>query len=166
MKEITVTLTGNKALDYIDNQHTDYKSMYESLIEKNKVLLERNQEITVKNINLQKELECYKINKHIHIVKNCNSDNKDVQQTVNLVNDTTTTKIIETNPIKFPATKNSKKNGTRWKNWELAHIETTSIGDSFSNLRIKLHDRSEAAIRSKLNEYGVGVRNDKIIKLK
>jgi len=141
MEKITVTLTGDTALDYLNN------------------------DLPIKHNKLQEDY--YKLQeKYKKLEKDYNSYINNVEDTASSTNTNIIDKVIKPNPIQFPATLEPKKNGTRWKSWELVHIETTNINDDFSNLCTKLHNRSEAAIRSKLNEYNLGVRNNKIIKLR
>jgi len=78
--------------------------------------------------------------------------------------DTTVSEVIESNPVSFPATANNKpKSGAYWTKDELDVIKRSLEANyTLAFLKVKLSNRSEAAIRSMLLSYGIGVKNNKL----
>jgi len=86
------------------------------------------------------------------------------ENTDTLEKDTVVSDIVEPNPVTFPATIQSKpKSGTQWTDEELDVIKrAVEFKYTLAFLKVKLSNRSEAAIRSMLLNYNIGVKNNKL----
>lgn len=166
MNELTITLTGQAAQDYV-NQEGRYDvltqkyfdavnlakttaSKYDAEVDKNIKLLDKIDELTIKLDETEMDLNCERLG----------TNNNPISE-----KDTTSSDVIESSPIPFLAhtNKSKPKSGTHWTEDELDVIKRSLESNyTLAFLKVKLANRSEAAIRSMLLNYGVGVKNNKL----
>ena len=131
-----------------------------------KELIEKNSKLTKENKELLEQLD--------NLTNSNKTDSENVENFVwenpplpglldNTEKDTTSTEVIESNPIAFPTNTSKPKSGTLWTKEELDVIKRSLDSNyTLSFLKVKLSNRSESAIRSMLLNYGVGVKNNKL----
>jgi len=139
--DLTITLTGKAARDYVNQE-----GRYNILVNKYEEALQ-----TIE-----------KLSKHKPTAEELNNK---YNQTIVYEETEEPAPIIEPNPVEFPATKPKTKSGSHWTEDELKPIKhALKLNHTLASLKVKLSNRSEAAIRTKLIEYGVGVKNNKLYK--
>lgn len=154
--ELTITLKGNEALAYIKKVHTELMPKVDETMEKSYAAIKK---LAQENNNLKEELKQLKNDlkvKELDAKYNTTITYKDTSE-----DNIATSGVIKSNPVHFPAS----KSGTNWSADELAAIEQAFENNhTLQSLKLLLHGRSEAAIRSMLNKYGINVKRNKLYK--
>ena len=172
--ELTITLTGKEALAYIKKVHTELIPKVDETTEKAHATIK---ELTRENSNLKVELINHKANIHnlteennrlkeaLYKCRTAQEPNLSLQEdTDDSEKDTTISEVIVPNPVSFPASK-PNRSGTNWSTDELTTIEQALEKHyTLPSLKLKLLGRSEAAIRSMLNKYGIRIKKNKLYK--
>jgi len=169
MNEMTITLAGETAKSYLV-QEINYEILerkYNSTLVKLEELIKKYEIELNKNSSLIKQLDEAEMDLNYERLGN-NETSKTVSNVEDYVwvNPPLESETIKPNPIAFPATTTTKsKSGTHWTKDELDVIKRSLESNyTLAFLKVKLSHRSEAAIRTKLLEYGVGVKNNKLVK--
>jgi len=172
--EMTITLAGETAKSYLV-QEINYEILerkYNNTLVKLEELTKKYEIELDKNSSLIKQLD--EAEMYLNYEKLGN--NKTFKTISNVedyvwVNPPLETETIKSNPIAFPATTTTTttttkpKSGTHWTEDELDVIKRSLESNyTLAFLKVKLSHRSEAAIRTKLLEYGIGVKNNKLVK--
>lgn len=191
MNELTITLTGKTAVNYLRNgkfismSQAEYDNLlidYETLEIRYNYALHTIDELTTETTALKDQVVdlTNQLTTATNNLKVLNSEavldraitdaNTTIQHmmdkyiTDNSEKDTTISEVIEPNPVTFPAITNNKpKSGTHWTEDELSVVKRSLESNyTLAFLKVKLSNRSEAAIRSMLLNYNIGVKNNKL----
>jgi len=191
MNELTITLTGKTAVNYLRNgkfismSQAEYDNLlidYETLEIRYNDALHTIDELTTETTALKDQVVdlTNQLTTATNNLKVLNSEavldraitdaNTTIQHmmdkyiTDNSEKDTTISEVIEPNPVTFPAITNNKpKSGTHWTEDELSVVKRSLESNyTLAFLKVKLSNRSEAAIRSMLLNYNIGVKNNKL----
>jgi len=171
MNELTITLTGQAAQDYLTVRES-FNSLKDEIKELTTQLEEAQANLDYKQLISDDESTTPKqryaadaLDKRYGQSMEFIWDDPTLQEnTDTLEKDTVVSDIVEPNPVTFPATIQSKpKSGTQWTDEELDVIKrAVEFKYTLAFLKVKLSNRSEAAIRSMLLNYNIGVKNNKL----
>jgi len=176
MNELTITLTGSRAEAYtststsftelrkdntkIIDAYEDAVLKYDNLVDEHIALKAELADLVIQLDEATAEELDDKGNQSIA----CAGESPSCRYTDSSEKGTTTSEVIEPNPVSFPAViSNKPKSGTHWTENELKVIKRSLKANyTLAFLKVKLSNRSEAAIRSMLLNYSIGVKNNKL----